>query len=125
MNGFMSVLLTIAAVVGAVVLIGGSLALVRGSYNKARIQALREDNTDLRDRIDDCEDKIEAAAHKEEALEIEVQHLRSENDLLKAMVTQRADVQTVLKKLNEHHEQAMDVWQRLLAATESQGGVQK
>lgn len=121
MNGVTSVLLTISAVVGAIVLIGGSLALVRGSYNKARIQALREDNDDLRARQKDTEDRLDAAEAREVTLGLELEHVRSENRMLTTMVTQRADVQTVLSLLNEHHEQAMGVWRKLLTFLEAQG----
>ena len=74
MDGISQFLGAVGIVIGAIVLIGGSLALVRGSYNKARIQALREDNEDLRNRVKDCEDKINVGEAREAALEQKVHH---------------------------------------------------
>lgn len=101
------VLGAVAAAVGLLILIGGALALVRGSYNKARIQALREDVGDYIRRLDDCEERCSQAEHREEALELKVDHLKSENSLLTQLVTQRADVDKVLTLLSQHHEAAM------------------
>lgn len=106
----------IASVVGAIILIGGATALARGSYNKARNQALRDDNDDLRKRLGDCEDKIEDHERREQVLETEVKHLSAKNNLLEAMVTQRADVQTVLSELRLHHTTAMEKMNSLIAA---------
>jgi polyhydroxyalkanoate synthesis regulator protein len=119
MDGIPQFLVAVAAVIGAIVLIGGALALVRGSYNKARIQALREDNEDLRNRVQDCEDKLTAADARETALEMKVQHVESENDLLTQLVTQRADVDKVLKLLDDHHKAAMSGQAKLTKAIEA------
>jgi hypothetical protein len=93
----------IGAVISVCLAIGAGIALVRGSYSRARMQALREDNDDLRARMSDCE-------HVNEKLEAEVGHLTSENKLLTALVTQRADVDAVLEELRAHNQQAQEFW---------------
>lgn len=103
-------------VVGAVVLLGASLGMIRGSYNKARIQALREDNEDLRNRVRDVEDKCTASEAREALLEQKVEHMENENVLLTALVTQRANVDEVLGELRDHHTAAMDKFDELIAA---------
>jgi chromosome segregation ATPase len=116
LNGVPQFLVLFATVAGAIILIGGALALARGSYTKASNQALREDNEDLRNRLSDCEDKIEDHERREQTLETQVEHLHSENKMLKTMITQRADVQTVLEELREHHTEAMTQFNKLIAA---------
>ena len=116
------VLTFVGLVITVLGLIGGSFALVKGSYNKARIQALREDNDDLRKRLDDADkDSIRRDA-REQTLIARIEHVESENELLKTMVTQRANVDQVLDRLNEHHEQVMigqtKLAQALMAAQE-------
>lgn len=113
--------LLVATALGLVLLVGSVLAIVRGSYNKARIQALREDNEDLRNRVGDVEHSLEqekaarerdaiAAKGREEAMGLKVKHLESENDLLKQLVTQRANVDQVMERVNEHHRAAENAW---------------
>ena len=96
----------IGAMCGIIVLIAGALVIARSSFSRAQIEALREDNKDLRDRSDDHQKDI---AH----LESEVTRLSNENELLRGMVTQRAQVEQVLAELNIHHEAAMEVWDRM------------
>lgn len=96
--------------------IGAGLALVKGSYGKARIQALREDNDDFRKRLDDSDKELAKAKAREDALDLRCSALESENKLLKEMVTQRAQVVELTKKLDEHHEQAMDAWHDIATA---------
>ena len=97
----------IGLVIAVAVAIGGGLALVRGSYTKARMEALREDNGDLRNRVRDCEEKVKASEAREALLAQQVKHVESENNLLKEMVTQRANVEGIGNMLQYHHDQAM------------------
>lgn len=116
MDNVQEILTVVGLVVTTIILVGGALALVRGSYNKARIQALREDNDDLRNRVKDCEDKIVVGEGREAVLEQKVEHLESENGLLTALVTQRANVDEVLQMLSDHHQAAMAGQQALTDA---------
>lgn len=116
MDNLQEFLTLVGLVIGTVILIGGALVLVKGSYSKARIQALREDNEDLRNRVSDCEAKVDASEAREAVLEQKVEHLESENGLLTALVTQRANVDEVLTMLSEHHTAAMAGQQALTDA---------
>lgn len=122
---------TIALLVG----LGGALALVRGSYNKARIEALRGDNSDLRERNKDVElenerlkreIETEREHHKLRVKQLEEsnEHLEDEKKILMELVTQRAEVDEVLQTLNNHHDQAMGKFDSMieLLAGKSNGG---
>lgn len=122
LGGFSQFLIAVAATVTAVVVIGGALALVRGSYNKARIAALREDVGDFQVRLKSCEEQLDESKAREAALKTKVEYLEQKENLLTALVTQRADVEAVLEKLNEHHEAAMAGQQRLIEAVEALAG---
>lgn len=97
----------IGAVLSVALALGAALALVKGSYNKARIAALREDNDDLRARIGDLDNEIERRKLKEEALDAKVAKVDSENQLLRDLVTQRAEVDKVNLAVQAHHEAAL------------------
>lgn len=99
--GVLGLIMSVAVAAGA------GLALVRGSYTKVRMEALREDNSDLRNRVKDCEDKVSASEAREQLLDQQVKHMQRENDLLKEMVTQRANVEGIGNMLQYHHDQAM------------------
>lgn len=101
--------------------IGAGLALIRGSFNKARIEALRGDNSDLRDRVADLEHENERHELKEGALETRCEHLESENKLLMEMVTQRAEVAEVKGMLDRHHKEAMKKFDELIAVSHTNG----
>lgn len=109
-------------VFGIAILLGGVYFAFKASYNTARIQALRDDNTDLRHRVDDLDGEIERAKQREETLEVKVHHLESENQLLREMVLQRAEVGAVASKLDEHHQQAMEAWRKMIIALEAKRG---
>lgn len=96
----------IGGICGIIVFVAGALVIARSSFSKAQIEALREDNTDLRNRVKDLEDK-------ETRNTAEISRLSGENELLKGMVTQRAQVEQVLAELNVHHEAAMEVWDKM------------
>lgn len=94
--------------------IGAGLALIRGSYSKARIEALRGDNEDLRSKVHDLREEVNDLEHgretdrlEKEALSERVSHVENENDLLKRLVTQRAEVDLVKTTLEDHHGKAM------------------
>jgi peptidoglycan hydrolase CwlO-like protein len=98
------------------VLIAGTYVLFRASLSKARINALREDNEDLRHRVDDQDKELLKCAARETALEVKVEHLDQENKLLQALVTSKADVETLkeevarlFKELTKHHNEVMPV----------------
>jgi peptidoglycan hydrolase CwlO-like protein len=98
---------------GIIVLIIGAVVFINGSYNKARIQALREDNDDLRNRVDDLDDEAERAKIREDKLEAQVKHLSTENQLLADMITQRANVEALADLLEHHHREAMKSWKEI------------
>lgn len=116
MNNVSQIFAAIGVILAVLVAVGAGLTLVRGSYNKARIQALREDNEDLRARVGDVEEKLEQSEAREAVLSAKVEHVESENQLLTALVTQKANVDEVLSLLNTHHEAAMQWMAKLTAA---------
>jgi DNA repair exonuclease SbcCD ATPase subunit len=104
--------------------IGAGLALIRGAYNKARVEALREDLVDARAKIEELrgdvrdlehDAKLKDEAHKlrEDALEERCTRLETERDGLRKMVLQRAEVAEVKSLLVSHHEDAMGRLDRL------------
>jgi cell division protein FtsB len=117
MDQFGSALGIIGGVLSIVLLLGGVLVFFKGSYSRARIEALRADVSDYKNRE-------EVLVKRVTALESEVAHLKSENGILRDMVTQRAEVDAVMAAvdmvgrelhslgalLNEHHQEAMVVW---------------
>jgi chromosome segregation ATPase len=118
MMGISEAVQVIGAIIGLLIMVGGGLALVRGSYNKARIQALREDNDDLRKRVDDMDREAERERSKVKTLTDKVTHLENENTLLTSLVTQRADVDTVLTELRDLQRKAEAHWARMSDAME-------
>lgn len=97
----------IGAVLSIALALGAALALVRGSYTKARISALREDNDDLRARVSDMDVELERRKAKEDVMSAKVDKINSENQLLRDMVTQRAEVEKVQAAVQAHHQAAM------------------
>ena len=74
------------------------LGLMRGT-----LSGLRDSNADLRARVGDLEkDRVEKTA--------ELAEVRSENRLLKAMVTGKVDWTAISDQLEEHHRQAVKHW---------------
>lgn len=104
MNSLGSVIGILGGICGILVLVAGAWVNFKGSYNKARLEALREDLGDYRDRVNQLESK-EIIQSKD------IQRLSSENDLLKGLVTQRAQVEQVLEELSLHHAEAMRQWE--------------
>jgi len=97
-------------------LVAGTYVLFRASLSSARINALREDNTDLRARVDDQDKELIKCAARETALEVKVEHLKHENVLLHDLVTSKADVENLKKevaklfgRLEAHHQQVYPV----------------
>lgn len=97
----------IGAVLSIALALGAALALVKGSYNKARIAALREDNDDLRARVGDLDSELERQKLRDQTREAKIAKVDSENQLLRDMVTQRAEVDRVNQAVAEHHKKAM------------------
>lgn len=93
----------VLALVSIVVVLTGLVVAARGSYNKARIQALREDLEDSRKREDDREREIKHLQQKVETLDIKMQGLLRENTVLSDMVTQRVEIATLQGLLETHH----------------------
>lgn len=106
MGDFNEVVGLIGGLCGILVLLMGAFVYAKGTYSKARIEALREDNADLRDRVNDLE-------KKEVLLTKDVVKLQGENELLKGLVTQRAQVDTLLEALNQYHEQYLSSWKAI------------
>lgn len=104
----LSIIATVLAILASA---SAVLVYVRGAWAKARIVALQEHNKDLTDRVDYLE-------KTETRLLTEVGHLSSENETLKQMVTQRARVDEVLIKLEEHHQRAVELWRDVIRRIE-------
>lgn len=118
MTGIGDVLGIIGGVAGLIVLFTGALVFMRGSYNKARIEALRQDIADYRQREDSRERDIQACNLKIEHLTSKANHLESENTSLRELVTQRAAVENLAKSLNRHHAESLEAWKEIRDAIE-------
>lgn len=116
MGNLTQVVGVIGAIISVCLAIGAGIALVRGSYNRARMDALRQDNADLRVRQDDTHKELVDCQNKLALAEGRITHLEQEKELLTALVTQRAEFEKVLDALNNHHERAEETWAALAAA---------
>lgn len=105
----------IIAIIGAIV---GVWMFAKGSYNKARIQALREDNDDLRKRVDDADKELEKCNARADKHELELKNLHTENALLRELVSQRVEFTEMIGMLNEHHDKSMHAWEDIRLAIE-------
>lgn len=112
-----------AAILGLLVLIGAALVLIKGSFNKAQIEALRNDNIDLRARTGDCEHQIKIHEATEEKLELRISALEREKALLLDSLTQRADIteltqvsQQTLAELERHNVASEQAWAGIAAS---------
>lgn len=117
----MNVLGLIGIFVSVTLGVGSALALVRGSYNKARMEAIRQDNNDLRSRTDDQDKELARCKAREDVHEAKIVHLQSENTMLTAMITQRANVDIViasqaevLAELKAHNAAAEAHWDEMI-----------
>ncbi len=125
----LDVLNKIGLIVGFLMLLGAAFAVAKGSFNKSRIEALREDNTDLRNRVVDLESEV-ARLKTSDAAHLEVEAaMQSKIDFQQEMITSRADVEKVdikvgqlIRILNAHHEQAMSKLDIAIAAWEHKNG---
>lgn len=119
----MGTLTTVLGVITAIIVIVGAVAgvvvFVRGSYGAARMNALREDNTDLRARVDDGDKELLRLKGKEAALEARVEALERENEFLNGMVTKAADVESLRRRQDEYYQELMAVLERVLIALEA------
>jgi hypothetical protein len=100
----------VGGMAGLAVLCGGILVFFKGAYNKARIEALRQDVQDYANR-----DAARQEEHRDDQariakLESNVQHLTTENGMLRDLVTQRVEIQQLGGLLTEHHQEAMEAW---------------
>jgi hypothetical protein len=86
MDGAAAVVSWAAGILGLLILAGLALALIKGSYNRARIEALRSS-------LDDTDKELARERGRRERLEDRVLHLEAENETLKALVLQRAEVE--------------------------------
>lgn len=93
----------ILALVSIVIVLTGLVVAARGSYNKARLQALREDLADSRKREDDRDRDVRNLAQKLETTETKLESLIRENRVLSDMVTQRVEIATLQGQLETHH----------------------
>jgi len=118
--GTLTTVLTL--IVAAIAIIGAAAAVVvfvRGSYGAARINALREDNTDLRARVDDSDKELLKCKGREEALEARVIALERENEFLNGMVTKAADVESLRRRQDEYYQELTAMLERILIALEA------
>jgi phage I-like protein len=102
----------IGGAAGLAVLLGAAYIGFKGSYNKARIEALRGDLADANVRLDAERDSRMKDEGRIDKLESEVRHLSSENELLRDLVTQRADVAAIATALSAHHDEALGAIRR-------------
>lgn len=107
---WLEILAGIGGLISLIVLIGGTAALLRSSYNKARMEALREDNEDLRARVSDLEATENRLMSVQAAAGARIKHLEEENAILMEGLTQRAEVSSVKTMLERHHTEAMTAW---------------
>lgn len=107
-------------ILAIIILLIGALVFIKGSYNKARIQALREDNEDLRARIMDQERELVILKATKETHTTQIQHLEAENQLLANMITQRANVEALSDLLEMHHKESLQAWKNIQKAIERQ-----
>lgn len=107
----LSVVATVMAVIAGLSTV---LVYVRGSWAKARIEALQEHNRDLTERVAYLE-------HSEDELQAEVTELRTANATFKELVTQRAKVDDVIRKLDEHHKKVIELWRDVARRLERLG----
>ena len=91
------------------VLLGGSYVVLKSSVNKATVSELRGSLEDA--RKDNAELRL-----KQDADHAKLMHLEDENKLLKALVTQKANVDAVLDLLEEHHRMAMKKQEEIMTA---------
>lgn len=113
MDNFGELLTIIGSVLGIIVLVTGALLYINGSYNRARMNALREDNDDLRHRVDDTEAELSNCKTKLQARNIKIESLETENRLLVDMITQRAEVEAISDLLEMHHKETTKAWRRI------------
>lgn len=122
-------------ILGIIVFLGGLAAYFTGSYNKARIDALRQDLVDAANREEQHEKDRLADSIRIEALEREVEHLKQENDILRELATQRAatealkqsmdtmanEMRKMIRVLSTHHSESVSNWQGIKRAVEKHG----
>lgn len=113
MDNWVRVIGAITGFVMLLIILGGAWALIRGSFNQARVKELREEIEDL-DRKDARKDKEigELKAHNV-VLESTVHAQQGQIDTLTSTVTQRAEVDALTKMIKDHHQAAMEHWDRL------------
>lgn len=123
MDNLAAVITIILGLATLTALVGSTYVLFRASLSRARINALREDNQDLRNRVDDQDKELIKCQAREKVLEETCVHLREENDMLKKLVLQRAEVDGVkaeverlFEELASHHIATIDVLQGIKEA---------
>lgn len=126
---------TIGAVVGLALLIGGAGVVAIGAFQKARIEALRQDNADLRTRDIDRQNHIKDLETDRDKLGLRMNAVESENVTLKELVLQRANVDavvstiskvlegmtTLVNEVQRHNNEAEAVWTKMGYPTGGEG----
>lgn len=119
-NWFTSLIQVVGAVLALLLLVGVVLAVIRGSFNKATAEKLRSDLADADRRLKVAEHDLELEKGKTANLETKVNGQQREISMLRDMVTQRAEVETLagtmtemLAELRNHHKAATDHWARM------------
>lgn len=127
MGHIWQIVITIGIVIGALAGIGAAIALVVGNFNKARSDAIRQDNEDLQNRVNRLEhenekltinqDRMQERWAAEQArMQAELDAARKDNERLEELVTQRADVASVMATVGEvltlvsDHNQKAERW---------------
>ena len=104
----------VGAFLSVVLLLGGAWMLVRGSYNQAKLHAVDEDNDRLRKRNADLEGDLERCRQSDIHKDEQIRGLKQEVTHLTSLVTQRAEVSEVLKRLEEHNENTIQGIEKII-----------
>jgi predicted nuclease with TOPRIM domain len=115
-QGLQQTLGVIGSLLALIVLLTGVYFFIKGSYNKARIEALRQDADDLRHRLNDLLAEKQESITTRDRYHAERNHLRDEVATLRDMVTQRAEVHELTEMMAEHHTESMQAWSTIAQA---------
>lgn len=114
MDNWVAAVALLGTILGIMAAAGGSVVWFRASYNRARLEALREDLDDSMRREELHDRQMDDARSRITALEEQVRSLQKENGYLRELSTSRAAVEAVAEQLalainviSGHHNDAM------------------
>lgn len=108
----------VGGVLSIIMLSGGVVVFFKASYNRARIDALRQDIDDYRNRQEQCDRQHSDDEKRIEKCEDEIKHLTDENHTLRELVLQRVEIHGLGDLLTMHHQEAMVYWKHMTEAME-------